>query len=88
MVAEWAFDVWRKVATDDLIVRGFRQCEYIGWDGDTNTLHSKLRATVESREVPAEVIGEVNASLEEMRMAEAEDVFDGDEHNDKQRDEQ
>ena len=34
------------------------------------------------------MIGEVNASLEEMRMAEAEDVFDGDEHNDKQRDEQ
>ena len=56
MVAEWVFDVWRKVTTDDLIVRGFRQCGYIGWNGDISTLHSKLRTTVESREVPAERI--------------------------------
>ena len=88
MVTEWAFDVWRKVATDDLIVRGLRQCGYIGSDGDTSTLPSKLHATVESREVPAEMIDEVNASLEGMRMAEGENVFDGDEHNDEQGDEQ
>ena len=50
------------------------------------TFHSKLRATVKSREVPAEVIDEVNAFLEELRMSEA--VFYGDEHNDEERDEQ
>ena len=80
-VAEWVFDVWRKATTNDLIVRGFRQCGYIGGNGDINTLHSKLRA-VESREVPAEVIDEVNAFLGKMRMAEADEVVDGDEHND------
>lgn len=74
MVAEWVFDVWRKVATEDLILRGFHQCGYIGWNGDVSTLHSKLRATVESREVPNEVIEEMNAFLEEMRMAEAEEI--------------
>ena len=73
MVAEWVFDVWRKVATDYLIVRGVRQGGYIGWNGDICTSHSKLRETVKSREV--EVIDEVNAFLEELRMSEA--VFDG-----------
>ena len=34
MVAEWVFDLWKKVATDDLIVRGVRQGGYIGWNGD------------------------------------------------------
>ena len=29
-VAEWVFDVWRKVAMDDLIRQRFRQCGYIG----------------------------------------------------------
>ena len=66
------------------VVRGFCQCGYIGWNGDISTLHSKLRATVESREVPAEVI----TFLEEMRMAEAEEVVHADERNDEQGDEQ
>ena len=30
MVALWVFDVWRKVATEELILRGFRQRGYIG----------------------------------------------------------
>ena len=34
------------------------------------------------------MIDEVNASLEGMRMAEGENVFDRDEHNDEQGDEQ
>ena len=88
MVAEWVLDAWKKVATDDLIVRGFLHCGNIGWNGDICALHSKLHATVESREVPAKVIDEVNAFLEEMRMAEAEEVVDVDEHNDEQVDEQ
>ncbi len=72
-VAGWVFDVWRKVATEHLILRGFRQRGYIGWDGDLSTLHSKLSATVESRELPIVVIKEMNAFLEEMKMAEAEE---------------
>ncbi len=71
-VAEWVFDVWRNVATEDSILRGFRQRGYIGWNGDLSTLHSKLGATVESREVPIVLIEEMNAFLE-MKMAEAEE---------------
>ena len=59
-VTEWVcFNVWRKVGIEDLILRGFRQRGYIGWNGDLSTLHSKLSATVESRDVPIVVIEEM-----------------------------
>ncbi len=67
MVVEGVFDVWRKVATEDLILWGFRQRGYIGWNGDLSTLHSKLSATVESKEVPIVVTEEMNAFLEMKR---------------------
>ena len=31
MVAEWVFDVWRKLATDDLIVRGLGVYRALGF---------------------------------------------------------
>ena len=66
LVAEWADDTWKKVATDELIIKGFRQCDYIEYDGETSNLHSRLQETIKKREVPEEVIQGVNKFLEEM----------------------
>ena len=56
----------KKVATDELIIKGFRQCGYIEYDGETSNLHSRLQETIKKREVPEEVIQGVNKFLEEM----------------------
>ena len=66
LVAEWADDTWKKVATDELIIKGFRQCGYIEYDGETSNLHSRLQETIKKREVQEEVIQGVNEFLEEM----------------------
>ena len=66
LVAEWADDTWKKVATDELIIKGFRKCSYIEHDGETSNLHSRLQETIKKREVPEEVIQGVNRFLEEM----------------------
>ena len=66
LVAEWADDTWKKVATDELIIKGFHQCGYIEYDNETSNLHSKLQETIKKREVPEEVIQGVNEFLEEM----------------------
>ena len=39
IVAEWADYTWKKIATDELIIKGFRQCVYIECDGETSNLH-------------------------------------------------
>ena len=52
LVAEWADNTWKKVATDELIIKGFRQCGYTEYDGET--LHSRLQETIKKREVPEE----------------------------------
>ena len=39
IVAEWSDYTWKKVATDELIIKGFRQCGYIECDGETSNLH-------------------------------------------------
>ena len=57
-------DTWKKVATDELIIKGFRQCGYIEYDGETSNLHSRLQETIKKREVPEEVIQGVNEFLE------------------------
>ena len=66
LVAEWMDDTWKNVATDELIIKSFRQCGYIEYDGKTSNLHSRLHETVTKREVPEEAIQEVNKFLEEM----------------------
>ena len=66
LVAEWAYDTWKKVATDELIIKGFRKCSYIEHDGETSNLHSRLQETMKKREVPEEIIQGVNEFLEEM----------------------
>ena len=66
LVAEWADDTWKKVATDELIIKRFCQCGYIEYDGETSNLHSRLQETIKKREVPEKVIQGVNEFLEEM----------------------
>ena len=63
MVFNWINDVWQQVATDNAILKGFKECGYIGCDGDVNRLHSLLRDTIVNREIPLEVLTEVNEFL-------------------------
>ena len=63
MVVNWVNDVWQQVATDNIILKGFKECGYIGYDGDVNSLHSRLRDTIVNREIPPEVLAEVNEFL-------------------------
>ena len=76
MVAQWIHKAWRDVATDEIIVRGFLENGYMGWSGKTSELHSKLRTTVDSRNVPREVLEEVDQFLNEMQTMEAEEITD------------
>ena len=46
-----------------MIIKGFRQCGYIEYDGETSNLHSRLQETIKKRE---ELIQGVNEFLEEM----------------------
>ena len=66
LVAEWANDTWKNVATDELIIKGFCQCGYIEYGGKTSNLHSRLQEAIKKREVPEEVIQGVNEFLKEM----------------------
>ena len=59
-------DIWKNVATDELIIKGFCQCDYIECDGETSNLHSKLQETIKKRKVPEEVIHGINKFLKEM----------------------
>ena len=74
IVAEWADDTWKKVATVELIIKGFRQCGYIEYDGTTSNLHSILKDTIKKCEVPEEVIQAVNKFLEEMMALQLDEV--------------
>ena len=63
MVFNWINDVWQQVATDNAILKGFKEYGYIGYNGDVNSFHSRLRDTIVSREIPPEVLAEVNEFL-------------------------
>ena len=78
VVAQLVHKAWRDVATDKIIVRGFLENGYMGkWvNGKTAELHLKLRTTVESRNVPLEVLEEVDQFLNEMQTMEAEEITD------------
>ena len=73
LVAEWADDTWKKVATDELIIKGFRQCGYIEYDGETSNLHSRLQKTIKKRKVPEELNQGVNEFLNEMMALQLDD---------------
>ena len=66
LVAEWADDTWKKVATDELIIKWFCQCGYIEYDSETSDFYSRLQETIKKPEVPEEVIQGVNDFLKEM----------------------
>ena len=80
-IVEWVDTTWKVVATDELILRGFKQCGYIDCSGNTQ-LHSKLRATIESRNVPMAIIEEVNVFMEEMNSFDREEVINEDDSSD------
>ena len=63
MFVNWVSDVQQQVATDNAILKGFKECGYIGYDGDVNSLHSRLRDTIVNREIPPEVLAKVNEFL-------------------------
>ena len=42
MIASWVEEAWRHI-TPELILKGFRECGYIQWDGNFDNLHSRLR---------------------------------------------
>ena len=63
MVVNWVNDVWQQAATTNAILKGFKECGYIGYNGDINSLHSRLRDTIVNREIPPEVLAEVNEFL-------------------------
>ena len=62
-----------------MILQGFRECGYIEYNNDFSQLHSRLKETLESREVPQEVITEMNEFIEEMRAAELAEEIEEDE---------
>ena len=74
MVAQWIHKAWRDVATES--VCGFLENGYMCSSGKTSELHLKLRTTVESRNVPREVLEEVDQFLNEMQTMEAEEITD------------
>ena len=73
LVVEWADDTWKKVATDELIIKGFRQCGYIEYDGETSNLHSRLQKTIKKRKVPEELIQGIKEFLNEMMALQLDD---------------
>ena len=56
IVADCLNDIWQQVATDNAILKGFKECRYIEYDGDVNSLHSRLRDMIVNREIPPEVL--------------------------------
>ena len=63
MVLNWVNDVWQQVASDNAILKGFKECGYIGQNGNVHSLHSHLRDRIVKREIPPEVLAEVNEFL-------------------------
>ena len=65
IVAEWV-KVFKEVATDELVLRGFRECRYIDYSNSISVLHSRWQTTLKERQVSVDVVEKVNAFLKEM----------------------
>ena len=78
MVAEWVSHAWNSIATDDYIMKGFRECGYHMWDGKPDSLFSRLAKTLKNDEVNQEIRDEVDEEREEM-LASIADEADADE---------
>ena len=79
MVVNWVNDVWQQVATNNAVLKGFKECGSIGYDGDVNSLHSHLRDTIVNREIPPEVLAEVNEILIQLEAEHNETIGNLDE---------
>ena len=79
MVVNWVNDVWQQVATNNAVLKDFKECGSIGYDGDVNSLHSHLRDTIVNREIPPEVLAEVNEILIQLEAEHNETVGNLDE---------
>ena len=73
LVAEWADDSWKKAATGDLILKGFRQYDYVEYAWNISVLHSTLEETVKKHQFPEDIILEVNEFLEEIMALQLEE---------------
>ena len=47
----------------DMIIKGFKECGYIEWNGSLDVLHSRLKDTIANRSVPMGLILEVDEML-------------------------
>ena len=68
LVAEWAHDAQKKVATDELIKKGFRQCGYIEYDSKTSNAFKITRNNQETR-------GSRGGNSRSKRISERDDGF-------------
>ena len=75
MIASWVEEAWRHI-TPELILKGFRECGYIQWDGNFDNLHSRLRETIVRPEVHLDVIAEVDNLLLELEQERREVILD------------
>ena len=66
-------DTWIKVAVDDLAMKGFRHYGYMEYADNISVLHSRLKETIDKRQVPEKAIQEVNKLLEEMMTLQLEE---------------
>ena len=64
---------WKKVATGDLILKGFRQYDYIEYAWNISVLHSRLEETIKKHQFPEDIIQEVNEFLEEIMALQLEE---------------
>ena len=46
-----------------MIIKGFKECGYIEWNGSLDVLHSRLKDTIANRSVPMSLILEVDKML-------------------------
>ena len=58
LVAEWADDSWKKVASGDLILNSFLQYDYIEYTWNISVLHSRLEETIKKHQFPEDIIQE------------------------------
>ena len=73
-VCHWVQHAWDEVATQNLIVKGFKESGYIDFSGDVTQLHSSLAEVLQTRAVPQSVIDEVEAHLQELNDEAMEDL--------------
>ena len=64
IVINWVNDVWQQVTPLTPITnKDFKERRYIGYDGDVNSLHSRLRDTIVNREIRPGVLAKMNEFL-------------------------